>query len=150
MRRGAGLVEHEQVPRVGVGVEQAVDEDLLGVGARQDLEHGARRDPQAGQARAVVDAHGGRVAHRQHAARGVARQHARHHHARVVRQIRCDLGRHARLAREVELLVQARGEFGEEPLAIDGAATAREEARGGAAPRPGRRAARPRATGTGP
>jgi hypothetical protein len=35
--RGVGLVEDEEVARVGVGMEQAVGKDLLRVSAPQDL-----------------------------------------------------------------------------------------------------------------
>ena len=116
-RRGGRLVEHEQVARVRVGVEQPVDEDLLRVGARQDLEHRRAARPASGRGPRDRRCERRAVAHRQHAARGVAREDARHDHARVVREVRRDLRRDARFALEVELFAQAGGELGEQPFA---------------------------------
>ena len=82
VRRRAGLVDDEQVSRVGVGVEQAVGEHLGAVGAREDREHRARLDAEPREPRAVVDRDRGVVAHREHAARRVARDHLGHQHRR--------------------------------------------------------------------
>ena len=53
---GAGFVDYEEVARMRVGVEQAVHEDLLAVGAREDLDHASRVDAARDEPCAIVDA----------------------------------------------------------------------------------------------
>ena len=105
-------------------MEQAVDEHLPGVGAREDLEHlrGLRADPL--QPRAVQDRHRRVVAHGEDPPGAVGGHHLGHHHGGVVGQVAGDLRGHARLAREVELLGEPPRELVEQPAAGRAAARA--------------------------
>ena len=85
-RRGCcaapGSSTTNRFPGWGSAWNSPSDEHLRAVGAREDREHRARLDAEPREPGAVVDRDRGVVAHREHAARRVRRDHLGHQHRR--------------------------------------------------------------------
>src|SRR5208337_376077 len=123
---GFGLLEHEKVSWMGVGVEEPIHEHLLGVGAGQHSEDVAGRNSKPCQRCAVEDRYCGLVAHGENVSCGVAWHDLGHHDLRLVSEIGCDLGGDLRFALEVELFGETSGELLEDAPLIHAPAAAQE------------------------